>query len=83
MGTKAEAAIDIAVQCYVSRSNLLCSDVLSLESEINQCERCIDEIVLHLLANHRPTAADLRLLTASMKINTNLRQIRWPCGKYC
>ena len=75
MGTKAEAAIDLAVQCCLCRNALLCSEVLSLESEINQCERSIDEIVIQLLAQQRPTAADLRLLTASMKINTNLQQI--------
>lgn len=73
MGSKAEAAIDLAVQCYASRNHLLCSDVLFLESEINQGERIVDEIVIQLLAHH-PTAADLRLLTACMKINTNLGQ---------
>jgi phosphate transport system protein len=75
MGTKAEAAIDLAVQCCLCRNALLCSEVLSLESEINQCERSIDEVVIQLLVQHRPTSADLRLLTASMKINTNLQQI--------
>lgn len=75
MGTKAETAIDLAVQCYECRNTLLCTDVLSLESEINQSERSVDEIVIQLLAHHRPAPPDLRLLTASMKVNTKLQQI--------
>jgi len=75
MGGKAERSVDLAVQCYLSRDGSLWAEVLSLESEIYQCERNIDEIALQLHARHQPKAADLRLLTACMKINSTLRLI--------
>lgn len=75
MGAKAEQSIDLAVQCYATRNGLLCSEILSLETEMAQRERNIDEIVLQLQVRHQPRKTDLRLLTACMKINANLKSI--------
>lgn len=75
MGDKAERSIDLAVQCHLSRDGSLWAEVLSLESEVCQCERNIDEITLQLHARHQPKALHLRHLTACMKINTSLRLI--------
>jgi len=75
MGSKAERSVDLAVQCHLSRDGSLWAEVLSLESEICQCERNIDEIALQLHGHHQPKATHLRRLTACMKINTTLRLI--------
>ena len=75
MGAKGEHAIDLAVQSYLTRDQILCSEVLSLEREMNQCERHIDEIAIQLLAHAQQEEIDLRLITACLKINTNLERI--------
>jgi phosphate transport system protein len=75
MGSKAEEVIDLAVKGYLSRDPALCSDVLSIEENINLAERRIDELALELLASQQPLAGDLRLITASMKINSDLERV--------
>jgi phosphate transport system protein len=75
MGAKAEQAIDLAVQSYLARDQMLCSEALSLEKEMNQWERHIDEIAIQLLAHAQQEEIDLRLITVCMKINTNLERI--------
>jgi phosphate transport system protein len=75
MGSKAEEVIDIAVKGYLWRDGALCSDVLTIEQDINAAERRIDELALELLASQQPLAGDLRLITASMKINSDLERV--------
>jgi phosphate transport system protein len=75
MGGKAEAVIDLAIDGYLSRSGTVCAQVLSIEKEINLAERRIDEFALQLLASQQPMAGDLRLITACMKINSDLERI--------
>jgi phosphate transport system protein len=75
MGNKAEEVIDIAVKGYLWRDGALCSDVLTIEQDINAAERRIDELALELLASQQPLAGDLRLITASMKINSDLERV--------
>lgn len=75
MGAMAEQALDLAVQCFHARDPRLCSEVLSIESEMKRCGRQIDEIAIQLLAHAQEEESDLRLLTACMKINTNLEHI--------
>lgn len=75
MGQMAEQSVDLAVECYQSRNAQLCSEAISLEGEISQCERNIDEIVIQLQARNQPRSTDLRMLTACTKISTHLRHI--------
>jgi len=75
MGGKAEALIDLAVHGYLARDIAVCSKVLTIEKEINLAERRIDELALELLASQQPMAGDLRLITACMKINSDLERV--------
>ena len=75
MGNRTEQSVDLAVECYLSRNAQLCPEVLSAESQISECERNIDEIIIQLHARHQLKSADLRLLTACAKINMHLRRI--------
>ena len=45
------------------------------KSRINQIEIEIDEFAVSLLALHQPMAADLRLIVAALKINTDLERM--------
>lgn len=75
MGAKAEECIDLAVKGYSSRDADLCARVFAIEKEINLAERGIDELALELLASQQPMAGDLRLITACMKINSDLERV--------
>lgn len=75
LGTKAEQAIDLAIEGYTSRDADVCSRVLSMENDIDLSERQIDELALELLASQQPIAVDLRFITACMKINADLERV--------
>jgi phosphate transport system protein len=75
MGNSAEEIIDLAVRGYSMRDAALCAKVLEIEKEINFAERRVDELALELLASQQPLAGDLRLITACMKINSDLERV--------
>ena len=75
MGNSAEEIIDLAVCGYSMRDAALCAKVLEIEKEINFAERRVDELALELLASQQPLAGDLRLITACMKINSDLERV--------
>ena len=75
LGSKAEDAIDLAVKAYTSRDAAACSQVLTMENDIDLSERQIDQLALDILATQQPIAVDLRFITACMKINSDLERI--------
>jgi phosphate transport system protein len=75
MGNEVEEVLDLAVKGYLSRDSKLCTEVFTFEKDINIAERRIDELALELLASQQPLAGDLRLITACMKINSDLERV--------
>jgi phosphate transport system protein len=59
----------------VERSEEMARQVLRNEDRINHLEVEIDELAVRLLALQQPMAKDLRLLTAAIKINTDLERM--------
>ena len=70
-----EAAIRRSVTAYVDRQPADAREVLSRETRINQLEIEIDDLAVQLLATQQPMAKDLRLLTVSIKVNTDLERM--------
>jgi phosphate transport system protein len=70
-----ESGIFNSIQALVKHDAGLASQVLSNEVRINRMELEIDELATRLLALESPVAADLRLITAAMKINTDLERM--------
>jgi phosphate transport system protein len=75
MGGKAELAVDLAVQCYLTREVRLCSELPSIETQLSECERSIDEIAIQLHSHQALNNSNLRPLAGYMKISTNLKHI--------
>ncbi|HUJ22784.1 MAG TPA: phosphate signaling complex protein PhoU [Bryobacteraceae bacterium] len=75
MGSLVESAIHHAIQSLVERSEDLARQVLRNEDRINHLEVEVDELAVRLLALQQPMARDLRLLTAAIKINTDLERM--------
>jgi phosphate transport system protein len=75
MATLVEEALTDAVQSLVRRDSSLAQKTFQGEDQINAMENTIEEMCLKLLALHQPMAADLRFITAALKIITDLERM--------
>jgi phosphate transport system protein len=75
MSALVENAVYRSVQGVVEKNEELAQAVLRNESRINQLEIEIDDLAISLLALQAPLAADLRLVTAAIKINNDLERM--------
>ena len=75
MGGLVESAIHRSVRSLIEQDRALAEEVIRDEPEINRIEMEIDGLATRLLALRQPVARDLRLLTAALKINTDLERI--------
>jgi phosphate transport system protein len=75
MSALVESAVYRSVQGVVEKNEELAHQVLKNESRINQLEIEIDDMAISLLALQAPLAADLRLVTAAIKINNDLERM--------
>jgi phosphate transport system protein len=75
MGALVENAIYRSVQGVVEKNEDLAQQVLKNEGRINELEMQIDDLAIGLLVLQQPVAADLRLVTATIKINNDLERM--------
>ena len=74
MGSRAEAAVNGAVEALMQRNHDLAVKVREEDDVIDQFEVEIDDMAIHLLTK-APLATNLRLVTVAMKISQNLERI--------
>lgn len=70
-----ESAVSRSIAAVVQKNRKLAEEVLQNESRVNQMEIEIDNQAINLLALQQPMAGDLRLITAALKINTDLERM--------
>lgn len=75
MGGVVESSIRHSVQSLVERDRDLAKQVMRDEPRINRMQLEVDAMATRLLALNQPVARDLRLLTAILKINTDLERM--------
>ncbi len=75
MSSLVEAAIQRSITAVTQKDRSAAEEVFRNEARINQIEIDIDEFAVNLLALHQPMAADLRLIVAALKINTDLERM--------
>ncbi len=75
MGVLVEQQIVRSVESLVGRNSALARETLARDVEVNRFDVEIDERCVRLLALYQPTAGDLRLITTSLKITTDLERI--------
>jgi phosphate transport system protein len=75
MGGLVESTVHDSIRSLTEKDEGRAQQVLMNEARINQMEIEIDELVTRLLALHQPMARDLRLLTAAIKINSDLERM--------
>jgi len=75
MGGLAEERVREAVRCVTDRDRTALEVLLAGDQPINDLHMEIDDRCFKLLALHQPMAADLRVIVAAVKINTDLERV--------
>ena len=75
MGGLVETAINRSVRALVDQDKTLAEQVIQGHRQIARLEMEVEGMATRLLAIRQPVARDLRLLTAALKINTDLERI--------
>jgi len=75
MGGHVEHALDLAIKGLTERSTEYLDSVFQTEDKVNRAHLAVDEKCLQILAKQSPMAADLRLVIACIKINTDLERM--------
>jgi phosphate transport system protein len=75
MGALCENAISGAVKALLDNDMSLSKKVLATEAEIDQKEKDIESLCLKLLLRQHPVAGDLRLISAALKMITDMERI--------
>jgi phosphate transport system protein len=75
MGALCENAIAMAAKALLEGDMPLAERAVSIEAEIDQKERIIENLCLKLLLQQQPVARDLRLISAALKMITDMERI--------
>ena len=75
MSSLVESAIQRSISAVINKDKSAAEEVFRNEARINEIEIEIDEFATNLLALQQPMAADLRLIVAALKINTDLERM--------
>ncbi|HTD44452.1 MAG TPA: phosphate signaling complex protein PhoU [Bryobacteraceae bacterium] len=75
MGALVESAIQRSISAVTQKDRGAAEQVFMNEARINAIELEIDDFAISLLALQQPMAADLRLIVAALKINTDLERM--------
>jgi phosphate transport system protein len=75
MGSLAERNLAVAMRALMERDDKLCDTVEAEDTQIDQLEIHVDELVITFMATHGPIAKDCRLMLASSKIASNLERV--------
>lgn len=75
MGGLVERQIGDATRSLASADRALAEQTIERDHQVNRYDVDIDEECLRLLALHQPAARDLRLITTSLKVTTDLERI--------
>jgi phosphate transport system protein len=75
MSSLVESAIQRSITAVINKDKGAAEEVFRNEARINEIEIEIDDFAVNLLALNQPMAADLRLIVAALKINTDLERM--------
>ena len=75
MGSMIEKAITMAIQALVDQNEEKAKSAIAFDAEIDQMEKDIETLCLKLLLQQQPVAGDLRLISAALKMITDMERI--------
>ncbi len=75
MGALCEDAISVAAKALIESDMPFIDNMHSLEEEINQKERHIQDMCMRLLLKQQPVASDLRTISSALKMISDMERI--------
>ena len=75
MGARCERALRLAMQAFWEGSGSTADEVAEIDRHIDRDEMDVDALTLRMLALRQPVAHDLRLLTGTLRLVTDLERI--------
>lgn len=75
MGAMCEDAISCAVKCLTENNEKMKEGALCAERNIDRKEREIEQLCMKLLVQQQPVAADFRIITAALKMISDMERI--------
>jgi phosphate transport system protein len=75
MGALIEKSISVATQALIRQDAELAQQVILIEEETDAKEKDIEALCLKLLLQQQPVAKDLRLISAALKMITDMERI--------
>jgi phosphate transport system protein len=75
MGTLIESAIEKAVKALKDKDCDLAKEIIEFDAKIDEQEKEIQSLCLKLLLQQQPVAKDLRLISAALKMITDMERI--------
>ena len=75
MGSLIERAIELAIVALVKQDVERAEEAIKFDEEINQQEKTIESLCMKLLLQQQPVAKDLRLISAALKMITDMERI--------
>lgn len=80
MGSLVEKAIALTNKGLVTQSIELAEDAIRCDKDIDDLEKEIEDMCLKLLLLHQPVARDLRVISAALKMITDMERIGDQCA---
>ena len=75
MGSLVDEQVELGVRAIITNDLALADNVIARDKEVDDFDNRIDRLCVSILATTQPVAIDLRLLMASIKINSELERI--------
>lgn len=75
MGARVEEMIGNAMRAFTERDTTLARQMIDADRHVDQLELHIDQLCLKILARRQPVASDLRFITTTLKLVTDLERI--------
>lgn len=75
MGTMIEDSIQKAIEALIDQNAELAKKIMDSDSEVDREQKKIENICFNLLMQQQPVARDLRVISAAMKMVTDMERI--------
>ena len=75
MGSMIEKSITLAIHALVQQDETMAKQAIEFDNEIDQMEKDIEAMCLRLLLQQQPVAKDLRVISAALKMITDMERI--------
>lgn len=75
MGTMIEERIQKAIEALIDGNTELAREIMDSDNEVDREQKLIESICFNLLMQQQPVAKDLRVISAAMKMVTDMERI--------